>query len=137
MGCEQFSQTTPDRSRLVTRRKRCASDDMTARVWRLCDGSLVRTLVGHSDTVLSVAVSPDGMQLATASRDGTACVWRLADGAHLCTLVGHSRVVTAAAVGLGEAGAAHDMPRELIVPSALEPMLAPTSELAVGVASPG
>ena len=49
-----------------------ASDDETARVWRLADGELVRELKGHTSSVNSAAVSADGVHVVTAScrRDG-------------------------------------------------------------------
>ena len=43
-------------------------DRAAVRVWRLADGVHVRTLAGHSDYVLSVAVSPDGATLFVADR---------------------------------------------------------------------
>ena len=46
-----------------------ASDDKTARVWRLADGELVRELKGHTGYVLSAAVSADGLHVVTASGD--------------------------------------------------------------------
>jgi WD40 repeat protein len=49
------------------------------------DGSLVRTLKGHTNTVLSVSFSPDGRLLASGSRDKTIKLWRVADGALLQT----------------------------------------------------
>ncbi|RKZ00522.1 MAG: hypothetical protein DRQ10_04075, partial [Candidatus Hydrothermota bacterium] len=36
------------------------SSDGTIKVWRMRDGSLIRTLKGHSGSVYSVAISPDG-----------------------------------------------------------------------------
>ena len=76
---------TPDSLHVVT-----GSYDKTARVWRLADGSLVRTLEGHSDPVRSVCVTPDGLHVVTGSNDKTARVWRLADGSLVRTLEGHS-----------------------------------------------
>jgi WD40 repeat protein len=43
-------------------------------------GSLLRTLEGHTDKVQSVAFSPDGATLASTSDDGTVRLWRVADG---------------------------------------------------------
>ncbi len=38
-------------------------------------GGTLLTLIGHGDSVYSVAWSPDGSKITTASRDGTARVW--------------------------------------------------------------
>jgi len=61
-------------------------------------GQLLRTLSGHSDTVLAVAVTPDGKQAISASRDKTLKVWDLATGEQRLTLNGHSDTVFAVAV---------------------------------------
>jgi len=58
---------------------------------------LVRTIMGHTSGVESVAWSPDGTRLATASHDGTARVWDLATGAELRTLPGHTDWVVSVA----------------------------------------
>ena len=58
---------TPDGQHVVT-----ASLDKTARVWLLSDGSLVRTLEGHTYAVCGV--TPDGQYVVTASEDKTARV---------------------------------------------------------------
>lgn len=47
------------------------------------------TLRGHTDSVDSVAVSPDGKLFATASGDGTAIVWDGATGKQVYVLKGH------------------------------------------------
>ncbi len=47
-------------------------------LWGQCHAE-VRTLVGHTDEVFSVAFSPDGTPLATASKDGTARIWDVPD----------------------------------------------------------
>ncbi len=64
--------------------------DGTVNLWRVADGSLLRTLAGHTDWVLSVAFSPDGKTLVSGAADGTVNLWRVADGSLLRTLEGHT-----------------------------------------------
>ena len=52
-----------------------ASND--ARVWNTDNGKLLAILEGHTDSVLSVASTPDGRRVVTTSEDGTARVWDL------------------------------------------------------------
>ncbi|MFM6754395.1 MAG: WD40 repeat domain-containing protein, partial [Dolichospermum sp.] len=40
-------------------------------------GELLQTLTGHSDSVWSLAYSPDGQTLASGSLDNTIKIWRL------------------------------------------------------------
>src|SRR5215471_6948897 len=54
-------------------------------------------LLGHRDTVSSVAWSPDGTKLATASQDKTAKVWDAHGRGELLTLPGHDGSVTSIA----------------------------------------
>ena len=56
----------------------------------LPDGSLVRTLRGHTLAVVSVSFSSDGRLLASGSEDNTIKLWRVADGLEVGTLTGHS-----------------------------------------------
>jgi WD40 repeat protein len=49
--------------------------DGTAMLWGAATGTEVRTLSGHSSTVLSVAFSAAGKYIVTGSVDKTAKVW--------------------------------------------------------------
>jgi len=55
--------------------------------------SLAKTLSGHSDSVWSVALSPDGQTLVSGSQDQTIKLWHLDTGKLLRTLAGHSQAV--------------------------------------------
>jgi WD40 repeat protein len=77
---------SPDGSRVVT-----ASDDGTARVFRVRDGARIATL-RHDGSVTDAAFSIDGRMLATASRDGTARLWT-AEGRLLRTFPHHAGVL--------------------------------------------
>src|SRR5260221_1090140 len=59
--------------------------------------SCLMTLRGHSDSVKSVAFSPDGGLLASASSDDTIKLWDPQTGEHLRTLEGHSHSVLSVA----------------------------------------
>ncbi|CCQ68492.1 Protein kinase:G-protein beta WD-40 repeat [Crocosphaera watsonii WH 0402] len=51
---------------------------------------MVRTLTGHSDSVVSVAYSPDGKYLASGSWDNTVKIWEVKTGKSIRTLTGFS-----------------------------------------------
>ena len=65
-------------------------------VHRLCHSELM-TLKGHTDSVYSVAFSPDGSRIVTGSWDKTAKVWDARSGAEVLTLKGHTDRVGSAA----------------------------------------
>ena len=56
------------------------------------------TLTGHEDTVVSVAISPDGQTLVSGSQDKTIKVWELSTGKLVHTLTGHADEVWSVAI---------------------------------------
>jgi WD40 repeat protein len=85
---------SPDRQYIVT-----GSDGGTIKIWRLSDGTLLRTLTGHSELVESIAISPDSQTIVSgASGDSIIRVWRLSDGQLLNTLKGHRSSVKSVAI---------------------------------------
>jgi len=48
------------------------------------------TLSGHTNLVLTIAISPDGQTLISGSRDKTAKIWKLSTGSLIGTLFRHS-----------------------------------------------
>ncbi|MGH4026482.1 MAG: NB-ARC domain-containing protein [Pseudonocardiaceae bacterium] len=76
---------SPDGALLAT-----SSDDGTARLWQVADGTEQGVLTGHVGGVWGCAFSPDGALLATTSDDHTARLWNISDGT-LCTVLnGHA-----------------------------------------------
>jgi WD40 repeat protein len=65
------------------------------RLWDTKHAQLRRTLSGHRDTVRSVAISGDGLLLASGSEDGQILLWDLQTGQVRHTLLGHADAVTA------------------------------------------
>lgn len=59
---------------------------------------LRRTLSGHSDSVKSIAISPDGYSFASGSYDKTIKLWALPTGELLCTLTGHTKRINCIAI---------------------------------------
>jgi WD40 repeat protein len=49
---------------------------------------LIRTIEGHTEAIVDVAVSPDGQTIASASDDKTIKLWDIGDGKLLHTLQG-------------------------------------------------
>jgi WD40 repeat protein/serine/threonine protein kinase len=65
-------------------------------LWRLGHPE-VQTLQGHTDSVYSVAFSPDGQRLASASGDHMVKLWEVATGKELLSLQGHTGPVRSVA----------------------------------------
>jgi WD40 repeat protein/serine/threonine protein kinase len=75
---------SPDSQRLLT-----ASEDGSAKLWRLDDGRLVTSFDGHLGPLVSARFDPRGRYVATGSADGTAKLWLL-DGTAVTTYHGHT-----------------------------------------------
>ena len=77
---------SPDGTRLVT-----VGADGLAKVWDAADGRLIMSLMNHTDSLLSVAWSPDGRLIATTSDEADTSVrlWDASTGAELHKLSGH------------------------------------------------
>ncbi|MCK9898104.1 WD40 repeat domain-containing protein, partial [Frankia sp. AgB32] len=74
-------------------------DDGTVRIWNRDTGTEHTTLTGHTSTVLSVAVTPDGQQIISGGDDdGTVRVWNRDTGTEHTTLTGHTGTVLSVAV---------------------------------------
>ncbi|HEY9640177.1 MAG TPA: caspase family protein [Coleofasciculaceae cyanobacterium] len=65
----------------------------TIKLWNP-DGTLLKTLTGHSLAIAAVTFSPDGHFLASASWDNTIKLWRVSNGSLLRTFSGHQNGVT-------------------------------------------
>lgn len=59
--------------------------------------SLIKNLIGHTDSVLSYAFSPDGKRIVSGSLDKTLKVWDAETEEETATLAGHTKYVTSCA----------------------------------------
>ncbi|MGL5064853.1 MAG: WD40 repeat domain-containing protein [Microcoleus sp.] len=55
--------------------------------------AILKATLYHSDSILSIAISPDGQLLATGSHDSTIKIWSLHDGELQQRICGHSTAV--------------------------------------------
>lgn len=69
-----------------------ASFDTTVKLWDIEKGRSVHTLRGHTESVYSVAFSPNGRYVATGSFDKSLCVWRVSDGSLVRTFKGEAGI---------------------------------------------
>ncbi|WP_449416219.1 serine/threonine protein kinase [Phormidium nigroviride] len=75
------------------RQEQVASKKVKTKTWQC-----VCTLPGHSSFVNSIAISPDGLILASGSWDRTIKLWNLETGELTSTLTGHSDRVNSVAI---------------------------------------
>ena len=69
------------------------SSDGTIQLWNVENGTHTKTLKGHTDTVSTLAFSPDGKTLVSGSEDDTLRMWDTNTGRMLRKLSGHSNDV--------------------------------------------
>jgi dipeptidyl aminopeptidase/acylaminoacyl peptidase len=77
---------------------------MTLKLWRVSDGELVRTMSSGSGSVMSVAFSPDGTQVAAgsgSSQNPRIRLWRAVDGQLLHLLEGHTGAIQSLSFSTG------------------------------------
>ena len=67
--------------------------DKNLYIWRVADGQLITTCVGHTNWIRSVAFHPQKQIIASASNDRTVRLWNINTGECLATLEGHSNQV--------------------------------------------
>ncbi len=69
--------------------------DRIVRIWNTADRTLRMALVGHTDSISSIDISPDAATVASAGNaDGTVRIWDLGSGEERHVLKGHSGSVT-------------------------------------------
>lgn len=84
---------SPDGSTLVSS-TRINQEESGVQLWNLHDGSIYKTLKGHTSVVFSAAFTPDGQVLATGSWDQTVRLWSFPDGNLLKVLTGATSRIT-------------------------------------------
>mmetsp|Transcript_40056 Transcript_40056/g.72166 ORF Transcript_40056/g.72166 Transcript_40056/m.72166 type:complete len:1301 (-) Transcript_40056:200-4102(-) len=65
-----------------------ASLDESVRLWNVANGSCLRILSRHRESVYSVAFSPSGEYLASGSLAGQLYIWNVGDGVHIKSFKG-------------------------------------------------
>ncbi|PON26717.1 hypothetical protein TGAM01_v204218 [Trichoderma gamsii] len=70
-----------------------ASSDHTIRVWDATTGKEEDIFIGYSDTVTSVAVSPDRRIIASGSADRIVRLWDTTTGRQIRVLTGHTNTI--------------------------------------------
>ena len=78
----------PDEKQLAT-----GSSDGLVQLWNCATARPIRSLHGHSDSVMAVAFSPDGRWLASGSYDHTARIWDVRSGDVRHVLKGHQGAI--------------------------------------------
>lgn len=71
--------------------------DTTARLWDSTTGRLLKTFMGHNNSILSTAIASDQQHVLTGSADTTARIWDVTTGQEERYLSGHTGRVLAVA----------------------------------------
>jgi len=72
--------------------------DGIIRMWDINNGKLARSFFGHSRSVSSMAITPDGKYIVSGSWDKTIKLWNINSGEDVRTFEGHSRSVSSIAI---------------------------------------
>ncbi len=83
---------SPDESMVAT-----AGENPTIRIWDMKTRELIRTIEGHTDTVLKLVFSPDGRRLASCSEDRTVRLWNVSTGQEMISPISPPKPVYKAA----------------------------------------
>src|SRR3990170_8797570 len=70
------------------------SSDNSIKIWNAETGELIRTLLGHTNSVWSVCFSSDNKQIVSGSCDRSIKIWNAETGELIRTLLGHTATVT-------------------------------------------
>lgn len=65
----------------------------TLRLWQISTGECVRTFEGHSDTIYSVCITPDGRWALSGSDDKTLRLWEISTGRCVRKFKGHTNCI--------------------------------------------
>lgn len=71
--------------------------DNMIQIWDAKTGLELKRLIGHEQTINSIALSPNGQYIASASSDKTICIWNIETGELLIRIKGHEGAVYAIA----------------------------------------
>jgi len=63
-----------------------ASWDQTIKIWRIQDGALMRTLIGHTQGLNTVCMTSDGKLIISGASDGTIKIWDFHTGQEIRTI---------------------------------------------------
>jgi len=64
------------------------------RIWDALTGAELKVLIGHTESVRSVAFSSDGTRIVSGSSNMSVRVWDASTGAELKVLHGHTKIVS-------------------------------------------
>ena len=71
------------------------------RLWDLESGQRIRTLEGHTEWVIAVAVTPDGRRAVSGSADRTLRLWNLGSGKKIAAFAGDGEIGSCAVTSDG------------------------------------